>query len=119
MKYILHYGMDRGINFRGVCHMWTQSTMDFSQSLLVSGLGLMVVFSALIVMALAIIVGAKVFSAFNKKSDKNDQASGVSDIAAENSTADEEACAVLLAVISEEMHAPIDSFRIKEIKEVV
>lgn len=99
--------------------MWTQSTMDFFQSLIVSGLGLMVVFSALVVMALAIVVVTKIFSIFKKDSDKNDRVSGVSNAAVDNSTADEETCAVLLSVISEEMHAPIDSFRIKEIKEVV
>lgn len=97
--------------------MWTESTMDIFQSFIVSGLGVMVVFSALVAMALAIVVVTKVFSVFNKDSD-NKSVSSENNAAANNSVEDEETFAVLMSVISEEMHAPIDSFRIKEIKEV-
>ena len=97
------------------------SGMDFLQSLTVSGLGMSVVFAALIALSLALMVFSKVFSSGAKR--RGGVASAIP-AAAGGAVRDrdggeaDEAFAVLGVAISEEVNAPIDSFRSKEVREI-
>ena len=48
-------------------HMWTESTMSIGQSLIISAMGISVVFLALICLSLAIIVISKILGSFSGK----------------------------------------------------
>ena len=78
--------------------MWTEPTMPFGQSVIVSLLGLSVVFLALICLALAIMVISKILR------------SVVSD--------DKELLAVLMATIGDDLGLPTDKFKILSVTEV-
>lgn len=94
--------------------MWTQNSMDFLQSLTVSAMGLSVVFVTLIVLSLALLIFSKIFAIGSGKKQTPVPAAPLPVTQEEN----EDVYAVLIAVISEELRAPIDSFRITEIKAI-
>ena len=86
--------------------MWTEPTMPFGQSVIVSLLGLSVVFLALICLALAIMVISKILR------------SVVSDGAKAPAEADKELLAVLMATIGDDLGLPTDKFKILSVTEV-
>ena len=95
--------------------MWTEPTMPFGQSVIVSLLGLSVVFLALICLAIMVISkilrsvvsdGAKAPAAAQKA------APAVSD------EADKELLAVLMATIGDDLGLPTDKFKILSVTEV-
>ena len=95
--------------------MWTEPTMPFGQSVIVSLLGLSVVFLALICLALAIMVISKILrSVVSAKAPAAAQkaAPAVSD------EADKELLAVLMATIGDDLGLPTDKFKILSVTEV-
>lgn len=95
--------------------MWTQDTMPFGESLIVSGLGIAIVFCALVALAITIVIVTKVFELTGIGHAKK---ATVAKPAAPVETFDEESYAVLISVMCEEMKLPPDKFKIVEIKEV-
>lgn len=96
--------------------MWTQPTMPFSQSVIVSGMGITVVFLTLVVLALAIMVISKLLSGFIKE---NAQVPAVSAVQpAVSDEADKETLAVLMAAIGLDLDLPPEQFKIVDVKEV-
>lgn len=103
--------------------MWTESTMGVGQSLIISGMGMLVVMGVLAILAIAIILLSKIVGAATKKKPA---AAGAAPAAAAPAAApaavaaglDEEAYAVLIAAVSEATRMPLSSFQITEIKEV-
>lgn len=91
--------------------------MNLGQSLVTSGLGLLVVMSVLVILAIAIIVVTKVLNALGLGSD-NKAAPAVQNTNKKKDELDEESYAVIIATVCEEIQQPPDKFRITEIKEV-
>lgn len=96
--------------------MWTEATMPFGQSLIVSLLGLSVVFLTLIVLALAIIVISKLLNTFIKDGGKKPAAAAPAPVISDE--ADKETLAVLMAVIGEDLGLPTNQFMIKSVTEL-
>ena len=95
--------------------MWTEPTMPFGQSVIVSLLGLSVVFLALICLALAIMVISKILRSVvsdGAKAPAQKAAPAVSD------EADKELLAVLMATIGDDLGLPTDKFKILSVTEV-
>ena len=89
--------------------MWKETTMSLGQSLVISGMGILIVVGALALLAIAIIVLSKIVGVLT---------GGEKKAAAAVNNLDEEAYAVLIAAVSEETHMPLTSFQITEIKEI-
>lgn len=97
--------------------MWTGQTMTFMDSMVISALGIMVVFSALAVIAVSIIIISKVINMIVKPDAP--KAAPAAAAAAPVPAIDEEAYAVLLAAISEEARLSGDGdVRVTSIKEL-
>ena len=88
--------------------MWTGG-MTFADSIIISLVGLLVVFSALAVLAIAVIIISKVIGTLFKESAPK---------AAPAPAIDEESYAVLLAAVSEEARLSGEQFRVTSIKEL-
>ena len=95
--------------------MWTKSSMDMGESFIVSGMGLCVVFITLIVLALAILILSKIFK-FTGTGPGKKEATAVPQASADNN--DDSVMAILVAVISDAVEAPVENFRISDIHEV-
>ena len=97
--------------------MWTEPTMPFGQSVIVSLLGLSVVFLALICLALAIMVISKILRSVVSDGAK---APAVAQKAAPpvSDEADKELLAVLMATIGDDLGLPTDKFKILSVTEV-
>lgn len=80
--------------------MWTGQTMTFMDSLLISALGIMVVFAALAVIAVSIVIISKVINMIVKTDAP--KAAPAAAAAAPVPAIDEEAYAVLVAAVTEE-----------------
>ena len=93
--------------------MWTEPTMPFGQSVIVSLLGLSVVFLALICLALAIMVISKIL-----RSVVSDGAKAPAAAPAVSDEADKELLAVLMATIGDDLGLPTDKFKILSVTEV-
>ena len=91
--------------------MWTGG-MTFADSIIISLVGLLVVFSALAVLAIAVIIISKVIGTLFKESAPKAAAA----VAAP--AIDEESYAVLLAAVSEEARLSGEQFRVTSIKEL-
>ncbi len=96
-------------------YMWEGSSMSLAQSLVVSLLGLTVVFCALVILALALIVFSKIFAAVGAGGAK---AAAVPAAVVKEESLDEESYAVIMAAVCEEMHETPDKFKIVSIKEM-
>ncbi|WP_300332002.1 OadG family protein [Fusobacterium sp.] len=94
--------------------MFTGSTMGIFESLIVSALGLSVVFTALAVLAIAIVLFSKIFSCLGIAEEK--KTPKVVKPAEEDLS--EEHCAVIVAAISEELRSVRGEYRVKSIKEI-
>ena len=94
-------------------YMWTGG-MTFADSIIISLVGLLVVFSALAVLAIAVIIISKVIGTLFKESAPKAAAA----VAAPAPAIDEESYAVLLAAVSEEARLSGEQFRVTSIKEL-
>ena len=99
--------------------MWKERTMSLGQSLVISGMGILIVVGALALLAIAIIVLSKIVGVLTGGEKKAAAAPAPAAApAAPVNNLDEEAYAVLIAAVSEETHMPLTSFQITEIKEI-
>ena len=80
--------------------MWTGQTMTIADSLVISALGIMVVFAALAALAISIVIISKVINMITKSDAP--KAAPAAAAAAPVPAIDEEAYAVLVAAITEE-----------------
>lgn len=93
--------------------MWTGQTMTFADSVVISLLGILVVFTALACIAISIVIISKVINAIIKPEAPKAAA------AAPAPAIDEEAYAVLVAAITEEARLSGDGdVRVVSIKEL-
>ena len=97
--------------------MWTEPTMPFGQSVIVSLLGLSVVFLALICLALAVTVISKILRSVISDGAKATTAAPAA-APAVSDEADKELLAVLMATIGDDLGLPTDKFRILSVTEV-
>ena len=96
--------------------MWTGQTMTFMDSLVISLLGIMVVFTALACIAVSIVIISKVINAIIKPEAPK---AAVAVAAAPAPAIDEEAYAVLVAAVTEEARLSGDGdVRVVSIKEL-
>ena len=95
--------------------MWTGQEMSMAEALMISGLGLLVVFAALASLAIAIIIISKVLSVI-LKSDVPKAAAAAA--AAPVPAIDDETYAVLLAAVSEEARLTGEEIRVTSIREL-
>ena len=96
--------------------MWTGQTMTFMDSLVISLLGIMVVFTALACIAISIVIISKVINAIIKPEAPK---AAVAAAAAPAPAIDEEAYAVLVAAVTEEARLSGDGdVRVVSIKEL-
>ena len=97
--------------------MWTEPTMPFGQSVIVSLLGLSVVFLALICLALAVTVISKILRSVISDGAKAPAAAPAA-APAVSDEADKELLAVLMATIGDDLGLPTDKFKILSVTEV-
>ena len=90
--------------------MWTGQEMTLADGLMISAVGLLVVFAALAALAIAVIIVSKIINTAVK--DKAPKQAAVAP------ALDEESYAVLLAAISEEARLSGEEFRVTSIKEL-
>ena len=92
--------------------MWTSTSMGVPESVLLSVMGLSVVMVTLIILALVILVFAKVMGSSNTAVQSVPRPipdpPGISD----------EVCSMILAVICEELHASPEEINVTSIKEL-
>lgn len=94
--------------------MWTGQEMSMVEALSVSGLGILVVFTALASLAIAIIIISKVLSVILKSDAPKAAAAAAAPVPA----IDEETYAVLLAAVSEEARLTGEEIRVTSIREL-
>ena len=97
-------------------HMWTEPTMSSGQSVIVSLLGMSIVFLALIVLALAIMIISKILQAIIKDNSQKPAAAAAAPVVSDE--ADKELLAVLMATIGEDLGLPTDQFKIVSVTEL-
>ena len=116
--------MESGIMSIGkeVLYMWTATTMSLGDSIILSGMGLLVVMAELSILAIAIIILSKIVGSAKKPAAAAPAAAKAVVAAAPAAVAapalDEEAYAVLLAAASDASGLPLQSFQITSIKEI-
>lgn len=96
--------------------MWTGQEVTLLDSVSISILGLCVVFSALVSLAIAIILISKILGLLIKP--EGVKAAATAAAAVQQPGIDEEAYAVLLAVINEEARQSGETVRVTSIKEL-
>lgn len=96
--------------------MWTGQELSFVDSVSMSVLGLCVVFTALVSLAIAIIIISKILGLLVKP--EGAKAATAAAVTAVEPGIDEEAYAVLLAVINEEARQSGEKVRVTSIKEL-
>lgn len=96
--------------------MWTKATMTFGESLMISAMGISVVFLALICLALAIIVISKILGAVIKDAPKPAAAPAPAPVVSDEPQ--KETLAVLMATIGEDLGLPTDQFQITSVTEI-
>ena len=95
--------------------MWVSETMTLSESLMISSIGLSVVVSALLLLALTTMIFSKNLALLGITGDRV-KSSPIQN--AGKVSLNEEEYAVLISAISEEINKSLDEFIIKEIKEI-
>ena len=93
--------------------MWT-GEMTVADSVLISLVGILVVFAALAALAIAVIIISKLLGAVTGKEASKPAPAAAAPVPA----IDEEAYAVLLAAVSEEARLSGEEFRVVSIKEL-
>lgn len=94
--------------------LWTSNTMSFSQSLLISLMGLAVVLIALTVLAIMITLFSKIFENLNKNKEKQ----VVSNADKKEGLAEEEIGAIIISAVCEDLRVEPDCIRITSIREI-
>ena len=94
--------------------MWTEATMPFGQSVIVSLLGISVVFITLVTLALAIILISKILRSIIKDGAQKPAPAAAPVVSDE---ADKETL-VLMATIGMDLELPADQFKIVNVKEL-
>lgn len=97
--------------------MWTQATMPVSQSVIVSLLGLAVVFITLVTLALAIVVISKILRTLIKDGAQTPKTTPAAQPAVSDE-ADKETLAVLMAAIGMDLDLPPEQFKVVNVKEI-
>lgn len=92
--------------------MISQESMSVVQSLMISGVGILAVFTVLVVLAIAIKLFSLFFSALEKK-----QTGNTADRTGCNGDIDESHYAMILSVMHEELNSEGRKYRITSIKE--
>ncbi|WP_294149819.1 OadG family protein [uncultured Clostridium sp.] len=95
--------------------MWTESTMPFGQSVIVSLLGLAVVFITLVTLALSIILISKILRTIIKDGAQKPAVVAAPVVSDET---DKETLAVLMATIGMDLELPAEQFKIVNVKEL-
>lgn len=98
--------------------MGTGDRMGLLESLSLSGIGFLVVFSVLVILAVAILIFSRIFTAINRDKKQPDPPAAPPPPAPPVDNGEDEIFAVLLAAVSEQEKIPMDRFRIVEIREV-
>ena len=98
-------------------HMWTESTMSIGQSLIISAMGISVVFLALVSLALAIIVISKMLGSVIKDNAQK-PAAAPAPAPVVSDEPQKETLAVLMATIGEDLGLPTDQFQITSVTEI-
>lgn len=93
--------------------MWTKSTMSFSNSLMVSLFGLLIVFLILVSLCIAIIVVSKILKLITKQESK-----GEANLNSDQQDVDIEPMAIILAAVAEETGLTPEQFKITKITEI-
>ena len=96
--------------------MWTESTMPFSQSIIVSLLGLSVVFITLVTLALAIMLISRILRSVIKDGAQKPAAAAAAPVVSDE--ADKEMLAVLMATIGDDLGVTPDQFKIVNVTEL-
>ncbi|WP_129598080.1 OadG family protein [Anaerophilus nitritogenes] len=96
--------------------MWELDTMGLSESLMVSGMGVAIVFLVLLSLAVAIVVVSKIIMMLGIGSES--KVASPTQSVDKRDELDEETYAVLMAAVCEEIKQPPNKFRITEIKEI-
>lgn len=97
--------------------MWTESTMSIGQSLIISAMGISVVFLALVSLALAIIVISKILGSVIKDNAQK-PAAAPAPAPVVSDEPQKETLAVLMATIGEDLGLPTDQFQITSVTEI-
>lgn len=97
--------------------MWTESTMSIGQSLIISAMGISVVFLALVSLALAIIVISKILGSVIKDNAQK-PAAAPAPAPVVSDEPQKETLAVLMATIGEDLGLPADQFKITSVTEI-
>lgn len=97
--------------------MWTKETMTIGESLMISAMGIITVFLALIVLALAIVVISKILGAIIK-TDAPKVAASAAPAPVVSDEPQKEMLAVLMATIGEDLGLPTDQFQITSVTEM-
>ena len=95
--------------------MWTEATMPFGQSVIVSLLGISVVFITLVTLALAIVLISKILRSIIKDGAQKPAPAAAPVVSDE---ADKETLAVLMATIGMDLELPADQVKIVNVKEL-
>ncbi len=90
--------------------MWTSTTMSIGEALVVSAMGITIVFALLVILAVSLIIFAKVFNVAS--GTKQPEAAGVAP------AFDAGVYARIIAVVCEEMKADPKDIVIKSIKKI-
>lgn len=93
--------------------MWTSTSMEVPESLLLSVMGLCVVMATLIALALVVLAFSRIMASRNASASK-----AVSRPAPEPPGISDEICSILLAVICEELHATPEEINVTSIREL-
>lgn len=94
--------------------MWTSNTMSFTQSLLISVMGLTVVLIALSLLAVMIIIFSKVFEILNNTSKKQ----VIPNSGQTEELTEKEIGAAIISVICEDLCTDPSNIRITSIREI-
>ena len=97
--------------------MWTESTMSIGQSLIISAMGISVVFLALVSLALAIIVISKILGSVIKDNAQK-PAAAPAPAPVVTDEPQKETLVVLMATIGEDLGLPTDQFQITIVTEI-
>lgn len=93
--------------------MFTSNVMSIGESLIISALGISIVFTALVILAILILIFSKIFEAIIPK-----EVPAKAEVKKAPEVNNDEEYAVLVSAIHEEMRSLKGNYRITSIKEV-
>lgn len=98
--------------------MWSGGVNNLGEALFVSLLGISTVFTALIALAIAVVIVSKVLQVLGIGKEEKKETKVASAVSADDGK-DDELYAAIVAAVSEEMKLPVDQFQVVSIKEIV